>query len=85
MQNLAHSASFESLDKDAPSKAETKQFRNDGIVPMARTKVARGIFCALPEIWTRSLTEERLAPNATCTFVQPSLPIVAGLQAPVQA
>src|SRR3984885_10313810 len=24
MQNLAHSASFESLDKDAPSKAETK-------------------------------------------------------------
>ena len=25
MQNLAHSASFESLDKDAPSKAETKQ------------------------------------------------------------
>jgi len=25
MQNLAHSASFESLDKDAPSKAGTKQ------------------------------------------------------------
>ncbi|HEY6734293.1 MAG TPA: hypothetical protein VI256_10940, partial [Roseiarcus sp.] len=24
MQNMAHSASFESLDKDAPSKAETK-------------------------------------------------------------
>jgi hypothetical protein len=24
MKNLAHSASFESLDKDAPSKAETK-------------------------------------------------------------
>jgi hypothetical protein len=24
MQNLAHSASFESLDKDAPSKAGTK-------------------------------------------------------------
>ena len=27
MQNLAHSASFESLDKDAPSKAGTKHLR----------------------------------------------------------
>src|SRR3984957_15366322 len=30
MQNLAHSASFESLDKDAPSKAETKQLVTQG-------------------------------------------------------
>jgi hypothetical protein len=28
VQNLAHSASFESLDKDAPSKAGTKQLVN---------------------------------------------------------
>jgi hypothetical protein len=28
MQNLAHSASFESLDKDAPSKAETKHLED---------------------------------------------------------
>src|ERR1700722_9200298 len=29
MQNLAHSASFESLDKDAPSKAGTKHLGTD--------------------------------------------------------
>ena len=31
MQNLAHSASFESLDKDAPSKAGTKHLAERGI------------------------------------------------------
>jgi hypothetical protein len=29
VQNLAHSASFESLDKDAPSKAGTKHLENN--------------------------------------------------------
>jgi hypothetical protein len=31
MKNLAHSASFESLDKDAPSNAGTKQL---GLAPL---------------------------------------------------
>ena len=35
MQNLAHSASFESLDKDAPSKAGTKHLGRD---PAARLR-----------------------------------------------
>src|SRR3984957_17618926 len=34
MQNLAHSASFESLDKDAPSKAETKQVGKEAVVAL---------------------------------------------------
>src|SRR3984957_13187035 len=33
MQNLAHSASFESLDKDAPSKAGTKHLAPRGLGP----------------------------------------------------
>ena len=33
MKNLAHSASFESLDKDAPSKAETKHLASLSPVP----------------------------------------------------
>jgi hypothetical protein len=53
------------------------RLRNDGIVPMARVNAARDIFAALPGIWTRSRTEELLAPKMACTPVQPSLPIVA--------
>ncbi len=35
VQNLAHSASFESLDKDAPSKAGTKQLgRRSAVEPV---------------------------------------------------
>ena len=51
--------------------------RKDGIDPMARVNAARDIFAALPGIWTRSRTEEILAPKTACTPVQPSLPIVA--------
>ena len=49
----------------------------DGIDCMARVNAARDIFAALPGIWTRSWTEERLAPKMACTSLQPSLPIVA--------
>jgi len=38
---------------------------------------ARDIFAAAPGIWTRSRTEEVLAPKTACTPVQPSLPTVA--------
>ena len=31
MKNLAHSASFESFDKDAPSKPGTKQLGHEGV------------------------------------------------------
>src|ERR1700692_2592270 len=51
--------------------------RKAGIDSMARMNAARDIFAALPGIWTSSCTEERLAPKAACTPVQPSLPIVA--------
>ena len=51
--------------------------RKDGIDCMARINTARDIFAALPGIWTRSWTEERLAPKMACTPLQPSLPIVA--------
>ena len=44
---------------------------------MARVNAARDILVALPGIWTRSRTEELLAPKMACTAVQPSLPIVA--------
>jgi len=44
---------------------------------MARVNAARDIFAALPGIWTKSLTEELLAPRTACTPLQPSLPIVA--------
>jgi hypothetical protein len=44
---------------------------------MARVNAARDIFAAPPGIWTRSRTEEVLAPKMACTAVQPSLPIVA--------
>jgi hypothetical protein len=42
-----------------------------------RTKAARDILAALPGIWTKSLTEEVLAPKKACIPVQPSRPIVA--------
>ena len=51
--------------------------RKDGIDPMARENAARDIFAALPGIWTKSLTEDFLAPKTACTPVKPSLPIVA--------
>src|SRR5580698_769470 len=51
--------------------------RKDGIESIARVNAARGIFAALPGIWTRSWTEERLAPKIACTSVKPSLPTVA--------
>ena len=38
----------------------------DGIERMARVNAARDIFAALPGIWTRSWTEERLAPKMAC-------------------
>jgi hypothetical protein len=53
------------------------RFRKDGIDSIARAKAARDILAALPGIWTKSLTEEVLAPKMACTVVQPSLPIVA--------
>ena len=53
------------------------RLRKDGIDPMARVNAARDILAALPGIWTRSRTEDLLAPNTACTAVQPSLPIVA--------
>ncbi len=44
---------------------------------MARVKVERDIFAALPGICTKKRAEELLAPKTTCTPVHPSLPIVA--------
>ena len=44
---------------------------------MARVNAARDIFRALPGIWTKSLTEELLAPKIAWTPLQPSRPIVA--------
>ncbi len=38
---------------------------------------ARDILAALPGIWTKSLTEDVLAPRRACTPLHPSLPIVA--------
>jgi hypothetical protein len=40
-------------------------------------KAARDILAALPGIWTKSLTEDVLAPKKACIPVQPSRPIVA--------
>jgi hypothetical protein len=53
------------------------RLRKDGVDPMARVNAARDIFAALPGIWTRSRTEEILAPKMAWIAVQPSLPIVA--------
>jgi hypothetical protein len=53
------------------------RLRKAGIDAMARVNVARDIFAAPPGIWTRSRTEEFLAPKTACTAEQPSLPIVA--------
>jgi CBS domain-containing protein len=39
MKNLAHSASFESLDKNAPSKAGTKQLVSTTVPPRIRVSV----------------------------------------------
>jgi inositol transport system substrate-binding protein len=64
MQNLAHSASFESLDKDAPSKAETKHLvalKSRDLVG----KVALVGFDALPE----ALGEIKVG-NLTATIEQ---------------
>ena len=44
---------------------------------MARVNAARDILAAVPGIWTRSRTEDLLAPKTACRPVQPSLPIVA--------
>jgi hypothetical protein len=44
---------------------------------MARANAARDILLAPPGIWTKSLTEELLAPNIAWKPLQPSLPIVA--------
>jgi hypothetical protein len=52
-------------------------FRKDGIDSIARAKDARDILAALPGIWTKSLTEDVLAPKKACIPVQPSRPIVA--------
>jgi hypothetical protein len=51
--------------------------RKDGIDAIARAKATRDILAALPGIWTKSLTEEILAPKKACLPVQPSRPIVA--------
>lgn len=51
--------------------------RNDGIVFMALVNAGRDIFAALPGIWTKSLTEDFLAPKTAWKPVQPSLPMVA--------
>src|ERR1051326_2273697 len=51
--------------------------RKEGIDSMARANAARDIRAAPPGIWTRSWTEELLAPKTACIPVQPSLPIVA--------
>jgi hypothetical protein len=51
--------------------------RKDGIDSIARVNAARDIFAALPGIWTKSLSEEVLAPKKACTPLQPSRPIVA--------
>ena len=51
--------------------------RKAGIDPMARVNAARDILVAPPGIWTRSRTDEVLAPRTACTAVQPSRPIVA--------
>src|SRR3984893_10502845 len=53
------------------------RFRKDGIDSIARAKAARDILDALPGIWTKSLTEDVLAPKKACIPVQPSRPIVA--------
>jgi len=53
------------------------RFRKDGIDSIARAKAARDILAALPGIWTKSLTEEVVAPKKACIPVQPSRPIVA--------
>jgi hypothetical protein len=50
---------------------------SEGIDPIIRVNAARDILAAVPGIWTRSRTEERLASNTGCRPVQPSLPIVA--------
>ena len=51
------------------------RLRKDGIDPMARANAARDILAALPGIWTKSLTEDALAPKKACIPVQPSRPI----------
>src|ERR1700730_9932864 len=53
------------------------RFRKDGIDSIARAKAARDILAAVPGIWTKSLTEDALAPKKAFMPVQPSLPIVA--------
>src|ERR1700730_17259408 len=53
------------------------RLRKDGIDSIARAKAARDILDALPGIWTKSLTEDVLAPKKACILVQPSRPIVA--------
>ena len=58
MQNLAHSASFESLDKDAPSKAGTKQL---GHRLLWRSHEAAGF--ALPETDAELVVHLHLGPE----------------------
>src|SRR4029077_20481541 len=70
MQNLAHSASFESLDKDAPSKAGTKHL--GGIVWMNGTLLA---LAAVAALWLpRNALDRPLAPrraNVRALFAVP--------------
>ena len=42
------------------------RFRKEGIDSIARAKAARDILAALPGIWTKSLTEDVLAPKKAC-------------------
>jgi hypothetical protein len=51
------------------------RFRKDGIDSIARAKAARDILAAFPGIWTKSLTEEVLAPKKACIPEQPSRPL----------
>src|SRR5260370_8242289 len=53
------------------------RFRKAGIDAIARVNAARDIFAVLPGIWTRSRTEDVLAPKTAWIAVQPSRPIVA--------
>ncbi len=55
----------------------TMRFRKEGIDSMARVKAERDILAALPGSWTRSRTDDLLAPKTACRPVHPSLPIVA--------
>ena len=60
VQNLAHSASFESLDKDAPSKAGTKQ------VALARAAHSREDWGGLRKKPREGHDQNDLVPGVRC-------------------